>query len=272
MLVARGAKCFSDGFQAVRDVEQPTNPSFPLTLAEARRALKRMRAGPRALERPLLLLSGYLELGFSQALLKRRFHRLTGDMRIVGVSFSLCRTFDECRGKAIAAVERAFPGPDPLRTTEVDVVGVSMGGLVARYAALPPKKADARRLCVARLFTISSPHLGADRARLPAVNQLQRDMRAESAFLRRLNRPENAPAFPVFPYVRLGDHVVGAVNAAPIGMAPWWVPDVPLQPPHSGAVVDARIIADIARRLRGEEPFAAVPPAPVPTGPGRNRR
>jgi pimeloyl-ACP methyl ester carboxylesterase len=241
-----------------------------VTLAEARRALKRMRDEPRALERPLLVLGGYLELGLSQAFLKRRFHRLTGDSRIAGVSFLLCSTFDECRRKAIAAVERAFPGPDPLRTTEVDVVGVSMGGLVARYAALRPENADARRLCVARLFTISSPHLGADRARLPAVNQLQRDMRADSAFLRRLNRPENAPAFPVFPYVRLGDHTVGAANAAPIGMTPWWVPDVPLQPPHSGAIVDARIIADIARRLRGEAPFTTVPPAPVPAGPGRN--
>jgi hypothetical protein len=241
-----------------------------VTLAEARRALKRMRDEPRALERPLLVLGGYLELGLSQAFLKRRFHRLTGDSRIAGVSFLLCSTFDECRRKAIAAVERAFPGPDPLRTTEVDVVGVSMGGLVARYAALRPENADACRLCVARLFTISSPHLGADRARLPAVNQLQRDMRADSAFLRRLNRPENAPAFPVFPYVRLGDHTVGAANAAPIGMTPWWVPDVPLQPPHSGAIVDARIIADIARRLRGEAPFTTVPPAPVPAGPGRN--
>ena len=170
----------------------------------------------------------------------------------MGVSFALCSTFDECRRKVIAAVDREFPGPDPLRTTEVDVVGVSMGGIVARYAALRSENADARRLRVARLFTISSPHLGADRARLPAVNQLQRDMRADSAFIRRLNRPENAPAFPVFPYVRLGDHTVGAANAAPVGMAAWWVPDVPLQPPHSGAVVDARIIADIARRLRGE--------------------
>jgi pimeloyl-ACP methyl ester carboxylesterase len=241
-----------------------------VTLAEARRALRRMRAEPRPLERPLLVLGGYLELGLSQAFLKWRLHRLTGDDRILGVSFSLCSTFDECRRKAIAAAEREFPGPDPLRTTEVDVVGVSMGGIVARYAALRPENTDGRRLRIARLFTISSPHLGANRARLPAVNQLQRDMRVDSAFIRRLNRPENAPAFPVFPYVRRGDHTVGTANAAPIGMAAWWVPDVPLQPPHSGAVIDARIIADIARRLRGEAPFTTAPPAPVPSEPGRD--
>jgi len=251
-------------------MEQTINPSFPVTLAEARRALKRMRAEPRALERPLLVLGGFLELGLSQAFLRRRFHRLTGDDRIAGVSFMLCRTFDECRRRAIAAVDRELPGSDPLQTTEVDIVGISMGGIVARYAALRSENADARRLRIARLFTISSPHLGAYRARLPAVNQLQRDMRADSAFIRRLNRPENAPAFPVFPYVRLGDHTVGAANAAPPGMTAWWVPDVPLQPPHSGAVVDARIIADIARRLRGEEPFATAPPAPVPAEVGRN--
>ena len=251
-------------------MEQTINPSFPVTLAEARRALKRMRAAPRPLERPLLVLGGYLELGLSQAFLKWRLHRLTGDDRIVGVSFTLCSTFDECRRKTIAAVEREFPVPDPLRTTEVDIVGVSMGGIVARHAALAQENSEGRRLRVARLFTISSPHLGADRARLPAVNQLQRDMRPDSAFLRRLNRPENAPDFPVFPYVRLGDHTVGLANAAPTGMAAWWVPDVPFQPPHSGAAVDARIIADIARRLRGEEPFTTIPPAPVPSESGRD--
>jgi len=250
-------------------MEQPRNPSFPLTLAEARRALARMRAAPRALERPLLVLGGYLEPGLSKAFLKRRFHRLTGDDRIAGVTFMFCGTFDECRLKAIAVTDREFPGPDPLWTTEVDVVGVSMGGIVARYAALPPVDAGARRLRIARLFTISSPHLGADRARLPAINQLQLDMRAGSAFLCWLNRPENAPAFPVFPYVRLGDRTVGAKNAAPVGMTAWWAPDVALQPPHSSAVIDARIIADIARRLRGEAPFATDPPAPLPAEPGR---
>jgi len=241
-----------------------------VTLAEARRALARMRGEPRALERPLLVLGGFLELGLSQAFLSRRFRRLTGDDRIVGVSFTLCSTFDECRHKAIAAVDRGFPSSDPLQTIEVDIVGISMGGIVARYAALRAENAEARRLRIARLFTISSPHLGAHRARLPAVNRLQRDMRADSAFIRRLNLPENAPAFPVFPYVRLSDHTVGAADAAPIGMTAWWVPDVPLQPPHSGAVIDARIIADIARRLRGEEPFTTVPPAPVPVEPRIN--
>ena len=74
-------------------MEQTKNPSFPVTLAEARRALKRMRAAPRPLERPLLVLGGYLELGLSQAFLKWRLRRLTGDDRIVGVSFTLCSSF-----------------------------------------------------------------------------------------------------------------------------------------------------------------------------------
>ncbi len=176
-------------------MEQPTNPSFPVTLAEARREFKRMRAEPRALERPLLVLGGYLEPGLSKAFLKRRFHGLTGDDRITGVSFALCGTFEECRLKAIAAVDKQFPCLDPVWTTEVDVVGVSMGGIVARYAALWPENAGARGLRIARLFTISSPHLGADRARLPAINQLQVDMRADSAFLRRLNRPRTRRLF-----------------------------------------------------------------------------
>jgi pimeloyl-ACP methyl ester carboxylesterase len=131
-------------------VEEPRNPSFPVTLAEARLDLKRMRAQPRALERPLVLLGGYLEMGLSQAFLRRRFHLLTGDVRTAGVSFTLCKSFDECRRKVIAAVDGAFPGADPLWTTEVDVVGVSMGGLVARHAALRLDEAGARRLRIAR--------------------------------------------------------------------------------------------------------------------------
>jgi len=257
------------------------NPSFPVTVREARADIRRMRADLVPLARPLVILSGYLEPGVAPRILKKRFGNVTGDERILGLSFAWCRTFDQCRGKVIAAVDETFAGRDPLWTTEVDVLGISMGGLVARYAAMP-RGADTparkgrtarrkerhpspeRRLRIARLFTIATPHRGARRAEWPTRHPLHVDMRAASKFLKRLNALENAPAYPIFPYVRLGDATVGPENAAPQGRVAWWVPGRTLQPSHSGAVLDPRIFAEIARRLRGEEPFTKELASPQP--------
>ena len=57
----------------------------------------------------------------------------------------------------------------------------------------------------------------------------QIDMRAGSEFLRHLNDADEAAGYEVFPYVRLGDMIVGTPNAAPPGRDPWWVPAEPLQ-------------------------------------------
>ena len=257
------------------------NPSFPVTVREARAGIRRMKAHPVPLARPLVILSGYLEPGVAPRILKKRFANVTGNERILGVSFAWCRHFDQCREKVIAAVEETFAGSDRLWTTEVDVVGISMGGLVARYAAMsrgtdtPARKgrtarrnegrpSSKRRLRIARLFTIATPHRGARRAEWPTRHPLHADMRAGSKFLRRLNAPENAPAYPIYPYVRLGDSTVGTENAAPRGREVWWVPGRALQPSHSGAMLDPRIFAEIARRLRGEEPLTAEPAIPPP--------
>jgi len=210
---------------------------------------------------------------------------------VISVSFFFCGSFDGCRKRVIDAVEKAFPSDDPEWTTEVDVVAVSMGGLVARYAAAPPRapkatttnaasqpttdRAPARRLRIARLFTISSPHRGAALAFLPTFNQLQIDMRAGSKFLQRLDafdelvEPGSAQTRPsdsyeLIPYVRLDDMIVGERNAAPAGWTPWWVPAEPFQDSHIFAMADPRIVADIARRLRGEPPLTTDPPAPLP--------
>ena len=246
-------------------MEGAINPSFPLSLADAKRALKTMAADTKRLARPLVLLAGYLDPHASVMVLRRRLGRLTGDDRILGASFVACTSFDMCRDRVIRAVDKRFPCRDPRWTTEVDVCGVSMGGLVARCAAAVSRRdASARRLRIARLFTISTPHRGAVRAEAAGVTQLQRDMRPGSAFLKRLEDSEREGAYPIYPYVRLHDRVAGAANAAPRGRAAWWVPNRPLQPPHVGAALDARILADIARRLRGEPPFTTEPPAPLP--------
>src|SRR5438309_438158 len=141
---------------------QPANPSFPITYDDADKAIDEMRAHPKPLTRPLVVIGGFLDPNVSPPLFAHRFRTLTGEGTIVPVSVGLCGSFDECRQKVIDAVDRACPTGDPSFTTEVDVVGASLGGLVGRYAAAPSRDpAHPRRLTVARLFTISSPHAGA---------------------------------------------------------------------------------------------------------------
>jgi pimeloyl-ACP methyl ester carboxylesterase len=251
------------------------NPSFNVSTSDAGLELRKMREHPKPLERPLVVLSGFCDPGIAANILRGEFKRLTGDDRVIGVSFLFCGDFEQCRRSVIAAVDKAFPNDDPRWTTEVDVVGVSMGGLVGRYAAAPePEHPDARRLRVARLFTISSPHRGALLAMLPTLSRLQLDMRSDSDFLRRLVQAEatiddgqsgDAATYKIVPYVRLGDTIVGAKNAAPEGLTPWWLPAEPFQDSHLMAMADPRIIADVARRLRGECPLTHDPPQPLPT-------
>ena len=240
---------------------QPANPSFPIAVEEGHSDLQRMTADPKPLVRPLVVIGGFLDPGVGAWALENEFSAITTDHRIIGISLAECMSFDDCRRKIVNEVDHAWPAKDQSATVEVDVVGYSMGGVAARYAALPLK---GKRLKISRLFTISSPHRGAEDAiRLPLLHPLQESLRPGSAFYAKL---EATPRdYAIYPYVRLGDHVVGTQYSAPRGQCPWWVPDDWGDgPPHSGAFLDPRILSDIARRLRGEPPSSKFPPAPLP--------
>ena len=244
----------------------PANPSFDVSAHEARRALGEMRSTPRALDRPVVVLDG-LGLPGASWLLAPEVRRVTGDRRVIGVTFAFADSFEECRRRLVDAVEERFPCDDRGATREVDVIAVSMGGVVARYAAAPPPGARGKRLRVARIFSISSPHRGAAMADLPLpLGRLQRDLRTDSRFLRELAARERAGAYELYPYVRLGDAIVGEGNATPAGVRPLWLPNLFLEGAHLTCWTDPRILADIARRLRGETPFAVVPGRPLPGG------
>lgn len=257
----------------------PVNPSFPTSYDAADTDLTRIRDSRKALPRPLVIVTGFMDPGFSAMVMKARFHSLFDDQRIVTVTLAECCSFEECRKKVIAAVDREFPTTIPAWTTEVDVIGYSMGGVVARYAALgPPSTGPERapatglgqapeepvqRLRIARLFTISAPNLGSVRAQwLPLLHPLQKELRPGSDFLNRLNAAE--PAYAGYAYIRLGDHTIGPANGALPGRGVWWVSTPPFSPAHNHAHADPRILADIARRLRGETPLATEPATPVP--------
>jgi pimeloyl-ACP methyl ester carboxylesterase len=241
---------------------RPVNPSFAISHDQARDALRAMAQLPKPLDRPLVIVNGYDDPGMGSLLVRWQLDPVIRDRRVVTVGLQWAATFEECRDKIVAAVDHAYPNDHPDRTCDVDVIGVSMGGLAARYAATP--KPGKRRLAVARLFTISSPLRGAKLASLPTFDSKQIDMRKGSQFLKDLTAAEPPEPFTLVPYVRLGDAIVGAANAAPEGHTAWWVPVGPLDLAHISAECDPRIIADIARRLRDEEPFTTDPPAPLP--------
>ena len=97
---------------------------------------------------------------------------------------------------------------------------------------------------------------------MPAIHPLIVPLRPGSELVNRVNAIK--PDYPIIPYVRLNDRPVGEINAAPPGQTPWWLSTPPLSDPHCGSFSDDRIIADIARRLRGESPWTIDPPAPLP--------
>ena len=245
--------------------DKPLNPSFALVYKDAKAVLHEMRLEPKPLERPLIVAAGIHDPGLIAPSVVRKLRNITSDDdRILSVSFfglSLL-TFDACREHLVDAVEQAFPNDDPEVTTEVDVIGYSMGGLVARLAAT--ENASGKQLRIRRLFTISTPHRGAKLAGLPTLDDRTIDMRAGSAFLADLDSQLPNAAYELLTYTRLGDMIVGPENAGAPGASPWWVANPPFSSAHLSASTDPRILADIARRLRNEEPFATNPPAPLP--------
>lgn len=243
--------------------DNPLNPSFPLTVRQARDALREMRADPVPLERPVVVMSGIHDPGLIVSGLTRRLKKVATDQPIIDVAFFGANTFDACRDRVMRAVEAEVPSDDPQFTIEVDVIAISMGGVVARHCARPRDDGE-RRLKIARLFTISSPHQGAKLAGLPTLDRRQIDMRAGSAFLRGLDNALAEADYELVPYVRLGDGIVGQDNAAPAGKWAWWVPTPAFSLAHIQASRDSRIIADIARRLRGEAPWTTAPAAAPP--------
>jgi hypothetical protein len=242
------------------------NESFPVTLNEARDFLDEMEAAPIELERPLVVAGGIYDPGFITFGLARHLKKVaTNDHPVITVTFAGRWTFDRCREKLIAAIEKAAPSGEPNETVEVDVVGMSMGGLVARYAAVPNEHGHHKRLRINRLFTVATPHRGARMAEIPQLDRRARDMRAGSSFLESLNSADRD--YPIYAYTRLGDFVVGEANTAPPGQSPWWVARPRFGFGHHGAGEDPRILADIARRLRGEPPLTLLPPEPLPGHP-----
>jgi len=239
------------------------NPSFAVTMKEATTAWSVMREHPKPFARPVIVLGGIYDPGLAAHHVAKELKEIAGDdAPVLAIGFLEAGSFDRSAKKVIDAVHKKFPSNDPSTTVEVDVIGFSMGGVVARYAASDFYAfKSGKRLNVRRVFTVSSPHQGATLADIPSFDSRVINMREGSAFLKTLN--EEQCDYKLFTYARLGDGVVGEQNAAPPGHTPWWT-SKHHGLSHASAYGDKRILGDIARRLRNEKPFTTEPPAPLP--------
>lgn len=242
----------------------PRNPAFDVRRAELRNAAARMRSSPVALARPVVLLSGWRAWPASIRALSRNLRSMTSGRveDFLTIAYPLVGDIDEAVRRTSQRIAERFPGESPDETAEVDVVAISMGGLVARAAAVPALPGIERpRVNIKRLFTLATPHRGARLAPRLAVDKAGRDMRPGSAFLTQLDAHLLHAGYELVCYTRLRDGMVGATNTSPPDRDPIWLaPGLMLN--HVTIAGDPAITADIALRLRGEEPLAREGGAP----------
>jgi hypothetical protein len=240
------------------------NPSFSLSDSEAQSALKQMRVEPKPLSRPLVLLGGFADFGIGTALMENRVKPLFDRPDLLIITFGDCTSFEQCRQRVIETIDRRFPNQRNLdRTAEVDVIGQSMGGLIALYSAVDLKDGSSR-LNARRIFTLSSPLQGAKLAiNAPlTLTNMHRDLRPDSPLYRKLTQMQFDGD--LFSYTGLNDNIVGEQFASAPGRGVWWVDTPAIGSAHLRGIMDDRVLADVARRLRGETPYAIEPPAPLP--------
>ena len=230
-----------------------TNPHFQPPPEGLRHDLDRMADHPVAAPRPLITLSGWRAVTLPARMLANRLRGLIGRVDTLSTSFVLINRFDDAAAHIVNLINSRFPSPDPSQTVEVDIVATSMSGLVSRLAAIPT---DGRpRLRIARLFTLATPHRGAAIAKRLAPDPTVRDMKPGSAFLASLDAALPSADYELICYARLRDAWVSARNTSPPGVDPYWTPG-PVLWSHHTITMDRLIQADIARRIRGEEPLA----------------
>src|SRR5689334_16578347 len=107
----------------------PSNSSFPVTSQEAKQAIEQMRHQTKPLSRPLVVVGGFMDLNVTLPWFAHFFSSITRDTAVIPVSIGHCGSFEQCREEVIRAVDNAAPSVDPQWTSEVDVVGLSLGGL-----------------------------------------------------------------------------------------------------------------------------------------------
>lgn len=216
---------------------------------EARTQLKALAVQEVKLRRPVVILAGLGDVGLHAGRCRGELRKYIDSGEIVVVTFFGIDDLRRCAVKVIQRTHTSFEGSVEGETAEVDVIGISMGGVVARLAAEDEGvlKLAGRRLKVRRLYTMASPLQGAKLAALPALSRVHTQLRKDSEVIVGLNRQE--PPYEVVSYARRGDGVVGEANAALPGREALVVDAPGIEGAHWGVITDPRVVLDLVRRL-----------------------
>ncbi len=173
----------------------------------------------RSLVRPVLVVGGWRS---PRLMATRAASGLAAELGVPAEAFHVVafpwagRIEGGVRRVMSAARGAAGLSPDGSATGPVDVVAISMGGLVSRAAAdldwpgLP-------RLGLVRLFTLATPHRGAALARWVRPDAAARSMRPGSEFLRRLDEALPRARYELRCYAQRLDWWVGTERCSPPG-------------------------------------------------------
>ncbi|GJQ28210.1 MAG: hypothetical protein HBSAPP03_00940 [Phycisphaerae bacterium] len=264
-----------DAASTPRVVDRPApdgtvhNPDFALSHELARAEWRRMRTDHRSLPRPVLVLDGWHSPGITAWGLARRLCKLTSGRwsDFAWATYPLAMSVDAAARQAMRVVEhRGLSG------REIDLVGISMGGIVARAITSGVLGLGGPEVVRAvRVFTLVSPHRGARLAAKVRLDRASEQLRPGSDLLRRLDEAFPARTYDLTCLALRRDWLVGEENTAPFGMEPYWLDPVGFVPrmlSHFASIYDRRLQVEIARRLRGEPPFATRA-SPPPVQPAR---
>lgn len=245
-------------------------PAMRCTPDEAARIRRRLHRAPKPLERPVAVIAGYLDPGVYAWVVARELRRLTSHRR---ADFFVPRfrldTAIEPMAARVAEQLRARAGGGP---ASFDLVGLSMGGLVARCVARAC--AHDEHLSIARVFTLGTPHRGSTLAERIAPSEAARQMRPGSGFLRDLDAGPGD--LDLTCYQMDADAVIGHGHGSPPGHPAVRLPRRAGEP-HLHVMADPLAILDVALRLRDEpailspqegfSPATPISPKPSPAGP-----
>jgi len=251
----------------------PENPRVRTDAHELNLLRAELRDNPVSLRRPVVVITGLWDPGVGDADIAATLAQLTSGRPDDFIRFQpgVPQNFDESIIELTELInERLNDGRPALVTPEVDVVALSMGGLVARHATIPSVRWIT--LDAARVFTLASPHTGARFAEdWHWLDPIIADMAPGSDYLAWLDR--NDPRdYRLFPYAVTNDPVVGKEYAAPSDWEqdPLWVRGR-FHSSHQFIHRDEILLTDIALRLRGETPLF-VDAAPTPDRRSETRR
>ncbi|MHC5055704.1 MAG: lipase family alpha/beta hydrolase [Planctomycetota bacterium] len=226
-------------------------PDGPQTRRQARALLEELARSPRALERRLVLVSGWRSPPGGFGALAHWLDRCTTNATEM-VSIAECPP-DIPIPELARALFGGRGGPDP-----IDVVAYSMGGLVARVAA---RQGSVR---IRTLFALATPNRGLPLARLMPWDVQMRDMHPGSEFIAGLDDTAPAPRDTIC-YSMRRDIIVPAGRAHIEGATHVVVSRAARRPlsAHRQILVDERVIYDIIRRLLSHDASPTGPSAPV---------